>query len=165
MSKKMLLAAAVLALASCAAEKEAPFFRYCPNVQLVPEFSRMTQMAGKQEEAKIELIGYEGYCRTDLRNQTKAVVAPIFEVSRRTEVSNEYVRFSYYTDTGDNKVALIGRENHPVSVKVPNVGEKVMYQGDYVEMRIPDNEPGFVIKMGLVLSNAQYRYNRTHGLK
>ena len=61
--------------------------------------------------------------------------------------------------------ALIGRENHPVSVKVPNVGEKVMYQGDYVEMRIPDNEPGFVIKMGLVLSNAQYRYNRTHGLK
>ena len=28
MSKKMLLAAAVLALASCAAEKEAPFFRY-----------------------------------------------------------------------------------------------------------------------------------------
>lgn len=40
-----------------------------------------------------------------------------------------------------------------------------MYQGDYVEMRIPDNEPGFVIKMGLVLSNAQYRYNRTHGLK
>lgn len=74
MSKKMLLAAAVLALASCAAEKEAPFFRYCPNVQLVPEFSRMTQMAGKQEEAKIELIGYEGYCRTDLRNQTKAVV-------------------------------------------------------------------------------------------
>ena len=112
-----------------------------------------------------ELIGYEGYCRTDLRNQTKAVVAPIFEVSRRTEASNEYVRFSYYTDTGDNKVALIGRENHPVSVKVPNVGEKVMYQGDYVEMRIPDNEPGFVIKMGLVLSNAQYRYNRTHGLK
>ena len=108
MSKKMLLAAAVLALASCAAEKEAPFFRYCPNVQLVPEFSRMTQMAGKQEEAKIELIGYEGYCRTDLRNQTKAVVAPIFEVSRRTEASNEYVRFSYYTDTGDNKVALIG---------------------------------------------------------
>ena len=76
MSKKMLLAAAVLALASCAAEKEAPFFRYCPNVQLVPEFSRMTQMAGKQEEAKIELIGYEGYCRTDLRNQTKAVVPP-----------------------------------------------------------------------------------------
>ena len=125
----------------------------------------MTQMAGKQEEAKMELIGYEGYCRTDLRNQTKAVVAPIFEVSRRTEASNEYVRFSYYTDTGDNKVALIGRENHPVSVKVPNVGEKVMYQGDYVEMRIPDNEPGFVIKMGLVLSNAQYRYNRTHGLK
>lgn len=56
------------------------------------------------------------------------------------------MRFSYYTDTGDNKVALIGRENHPVSVKVPNVGEKVMYQGDYVEMRIPDNEPGFVIK-------------------
>lgn len=52
MSKKMLLAAAVLALASCAAEKEAPFFRYCPNVQLVPEFSRMTQMAGKQEEGK-----------------------------------------------------------------------------------------------------------------
>ena len=73
-------------------------------------------------------------------------MAPIFEVSRRTEASNEYVRFSYYTDTGDNKVALIGRENHPVSVKVPNVGEKVMYQG-------------------LVLSNAQYRYNRTHGLK
>ena len=65
MSKKMLLAAAVLALASCAAEKEAPFFRYCPNVQLVPEFSRMTQMAGKQEEAKIELIGYEGYCQSD----------------------------------------------------------------------------------------------------
>ncbi len=165
MSKKMLLAAAVLVLASCAAQNEGPLVRYCPNVQLVPENGRMTQMSGKQEESKIELIGYEGYCRTDLRNQTKAMVAPIFEVSRRTETSNEYVRFSYYTDTGDNKVALLGKETHSVSVKVPNVGEKVMYQGDYVEIRIPDDEPGFVIKMGLVLSNAQYRYNRTHGLK
>lgn len=161
----MLLAAALMVLASCAAEKERPFFRYCPNVRLVPEFSRMTQMAGKQQEAKIELVGYEGYCRTDIRNQTKAVVAPIFEVSRRTAASNEQVRFSYYTDTGDNKASLIGRQSHQVSVKVPAVNEKIMYQGDYTEIRIPDNAPGFAINMGLVLSDAQYRYNRTHGLK
>ena len=56
MSKKMLLAAAVLALASCAAEKEAPFFRYCPNVQLVPEFSRMTQMAGKHRTDRLRRL-------------------------------------------------------------------------------------------------------------
>lgn len=165
MSKKILLAAAVFALASCATEEKS-LVRYCPNVQIVPEFSRLTQMSGKAEESKIELIGYEGYCRVDLRGQTKAVIAPIFEVSRKTADSDEVVRFRYYTDTGENnKAALIGKEAYSVSVKVPNVGEKIMYQGDYAEVRIPNGEPGYPIKMGLVLSNAQYRYNRINGLK
>lgn len=164
MSKKIFLVAALLVLASCAAEKK-PFVHYYPNVQMVAEFTRLTQTAGRVPESKVELIGYEGYCRLDARNQTRAVIAPIFEVSRLTAASDETVRFSYYTDTGDNKAVLIGKQAYPVSVKVPEVGEKVMYQGDYIEVRIPDGQPGFPIKMGLVLSDYQYRYNRTHGLK
>ena len=164
MSKKILIAAVMLALTSCATKQET-FVHYCPNVQIVPEFSRLTNMAGKQEESKIELIGYEGYCRTDARNQTKAVIAPIFEISRLTEASDIRVRFSYYTDTGSNKIVMLGKEKHSVEVNIPNVGEKVMYQGDYIEIRIPNDQPGYPIKMGLMLSNAQYRYNRTHGLK
>ena len=164
MSKKLFLAAIVLALSSCATKQEA-FVNYCPNVQITPEFSRMTIMAGKQPEAKVELIGYEGYCRTDARNQAKAVVAPIFEGSRLTENSDKKVRFSYYSDTGSNKVALLGKEKYSVVVDAPKVGEKIMYQGDYIELRIPEDQPGYPIKLGLMLSNAQYRYNRTHGMK
>lgn len=164
MSKKFFLAAIVLVLSSCATKQET-FVNYCPNVQIVPEFSRMTIMAGKQPEAKVELIGYEGYCRTDIRNQAKAVIAPIFEVSRLTENSDKKVRFSYYTDTPTTKVATLGKERYSVAVDVPNVGEKLMYQGEYIELQIPENRPGYPIKLGLMLSNAQYRYNRTHGMK
>lgn len=165
MSKKLFLAAIALMLSSCAADRQEAFVHYCPNVQIVPEFSRMTIMAGKQPEAKVELIGYEGYCRTDIRNQAKAVVAPIFEVSRLTENSDKRVRFSYYTDTGSNKVVMLGKERYSVIVDAPKVGEKIMYQGDYIELRIPEDQPGYPIKLGLMLSNAQYRYNRTHGMK
>ncbi len=164
MSKKFFLAAFVLLLSSCAGKQEV-FVHYCPNVQIVPEFSRMTIMAGKEPEAKVELIGYEGYCRTDVRNQAKAVVAPIFEVSRLNETSDKKVRFSYYTDTGSNKIVMLGKEKHSVVVDAPKIGEKIMYQGDYVELRIPEDQPGYPIKLGLMLSNAQYRYNRIHGMQ
>ena len=165
MSKKLFLAAIVLALSSCATNKQEAFVNYCPNVQIVPEFSRMTIMAGKQPEAKVELIGYEGYCRIDVRNQAKAMVSPIFEISRLTEASDEVVRFSYYTDTGSNKLVTLGKQKHSITVTAPKVGEKFMHQGGYVELKIPEDQPGYPIKLGLMLSNAQYRYNRTHGMK
>ncbi len=166
MSKKVFLLAAMMALASCSTGDEA-FVRYCPNVQIVPEFSRLTLMAGKEPEARVELVGYEGYCRTDPRGETQAVVAPIFEVSRLTKKSDKAVRFRYYTDNGGLKEKnMIGKEAHSASVEIADAdtGKKIMHQGDYVEVRIPAGRPGYPIKMGLVLSNAEYRYNRLHGL-
>lgn len=160
MSKKVFLLAAMMALASCSTGDE-PFVRHCPNVQIVPEFSRLTLMAGKVPEARVELIGYEGYCRTGPRGETLAVVVPIFEVSRLVKKSDKVVRFRYYTDTGSGR-EVIGKKAYSASVPAVEIGKKIMHQGDYAEVRIPAGRPGYPIKMGLVLSNAEYRYNRTH---
>ena len=164
MTKKVFLVAAAMLLASCAGKNE-EYVHYCPNVHIVPENSRLTHMAGREVESKVELIGYEGYCRTDARGHSKAVVAPIFEVSRQNEISSEYVQFNYYTQTGDDRNDKFSQKTYSVSIKVPEVGKKLMHQGEYVEVIIPDYQPGYKIDMGLLLSQYQHRYNRTHGLR
>lgn len=164
MFKKVMLAVLCLFAASCASDE--PVVRYCPNVRIVPEFSHLTEMSGRVPEYKIELIGYEGYCRTDIRNQTKAVISPIFEITRMTKISDDDINFAFYSDTSDNdKTKSLGKQSYPASVKIAKVGEKVIYQGDYIEVRIPNDMPGFKIKLGLALNDNQYRYNKMHGLK
>lgn len=165
MMKKIICTLALLLAAGCNSGREVAFVRYCPHVYLNPAYSHVVVTAGKEIQYKAEVIGYEGYCRTNAKTkETYAVIAPIFEVSRVAAQSSPEVVFRYYTDTSGNPEKGIGREVREVSVNVPNVNEKIVYQGEYVEIRIPHNMPGFKIDLGMALSAAQLDYNRKHGL-
>ena len=121
-------------------------------------------MSGKQQEAKIELIGYEGYCHENKRGELEALIAPIFEIQRQNINSDNLIEFGYYTDTGTQQ-DTIGKEAHFINVEVKEVKKKIMHQGDYISVKIPNDRPGYPIKLGLVLSRDQYRYNRLNGLR
>jgi len=165
MIRKILCGLVVFLVAACTTGKNGSFVRYCPNVYLNPVYARMTEMAGKEIQFKAELIGYEGYCRTNSKTgETYAVISPIFEISREAEMVSPEVVFNYYTDTSGNQDKGLGRERHEIVVHVSEAGKKIIYQGEYIEVRIPHNMPGYRIDMGLLLSPSQMDYNRKHGL-
>jgi hypothetical protein len=160
---KKLLIAGVLLVSACAQDK--PFIRYCPNVVITPSYSRVTNFYDKEIQYKAEIIGYEGYCRYDEKTkQTKAVIAPIFEVSRHSDVAGKNVVINYYANTSDNQNKMMGRQPHSFKTTVEKKFERVMVTGDEIEVRIPNDTPSYQINLEIALTKSQYQYNQKQGL-
>jgi len=163
MLKKTLMAAAVLLTAACASDKRT--IRYCPNVVITPAYSHVTRFFDEDVQYKAEIVGFEGYCRyNEKTDQTVAVIAPIFEVSRHSDIAGKTVEIQYYANTGYNAEKLLGRQPHSFRAEVPNRGEKLMITGDEIEVRIPNDQPGYQINLEMALTRKQYQYNRMQGL-
>ncbi|MBQ8785781.1 MAG: hypothetical protein IJZ59_07065 [Alphaproteobacteria bacterium] len=160
---KKLLVAGVLLVSACAQDK--PFVRYCPNVVINPSYSRVTRFYDKDIQYKAEIIGYEGYCRYDEKTeQTNAVIAPIFEISRHSDVAGKNVVINYYANTSDNPNKMMGRQPHSFKTAIDKKFERVMVTGDEIEVRIPNDTPGYQINLEMALTKAQYQYNQKQGL-
>jgi len=162
MQKKYLFPLLFL-LASCAPRD--PGYRYCPNVSINPEAGHMTRFFGDQAQFKAEIVGYEGYCRYDEKtDQTNAIIAPVFEITRLSDVGGKNVEISYYADTSYNSDKLMGLQPHSFHTKVDNKGEKVLITADEIKVRIPNEQPAYHIDLGMYLSRQQYQYNKKQGL-
>lgn len=163
MLKKILMAAAVLLTAACASQQRT--IRYCPNVVITPAYSRVTRFFDQDVQYKAEIVGFEGYCRyNDKTEQTVAVIAPIFEISRHSDIAGKTVEIQYYANTGYNADKLLGRQPHSFRTEIAPRGEKVMVTGDEIEVRIPNDQPGYQINLEMALTKKQYQYNRKQGL-
>ena len=164
MLKKCLLLT-LFVLAACAPKKDAGY-RYCPNVAITPEYSRMTRFFDKEVQFKAEIVGYEGYCRVNPKNnQTYAVIAPIFEIARFSDMGGKTVEIPYYADTSYNDDKMMGRQPHSFRATVDKKGEKVLVTGKEIQVLIPNDQPGYRIYLEMALSNQQYLYNQKQGLK
>ena len=164
MLKKCLLFTLFL-LTACAAENDVGY-RYCPNVSIVPEYSRATEFFGNGAHFKAEIAGYEGYCRYNQKNnQTYASITPIFEITRLSDTGGKSVEIAYYADTSDNDDKLMGRQHHSFRTTVDKKGEKVLVNGKEMMVLIPNDQPGYRINLGIDLTKKQYMYNRKQGLQ
>nr|QIM10576.1 hypothetical protein PlAlph_4680 [uncultured Alphaproteobacteria bacterium] len=164
MLKKLLTGALLLLTAACSTPKQT--IRYCPNVVITPAYSRVTRFFGEDVQYKAEIVGFEGYCRyNEKTEQTVAVIAPIFEISRHSDIAGKTVEIPYYANTGYNAEKLLGRQPHSFRTEIAKRGEKVMVTGDEIEVRIPNDQPGYQINLEMALSRKQYQYNQKQGLK
>lgn len=166
MYKKVLCLLSLLMLASCYSSQrgDSEFVYYCPNVSIVPFHNRVTKMSDNGVIYKAELIGYEGYCRSFRGNQTNAVIEPIFEITRLSPTYNGEVSIRYYADTTENEVPLMGKQFHTLTAEIPNLGEKTLYKGKEIMVKIPNEKPGYKIKLGIALTKAEYTENLKLGL-
>lgn len=165
MLKKIFCALLLLCGGACSANRETAFVRYCPNVYMNPVADHITEMGGKVAMYKAKLIGYEGYCRNNAKTgETYAMIAPIFEVVRYSDVIGSKVFFYYYTDTSANRDKGMGRAVREFSADVPQVRQKTTVKGAFAAVRIPNNMPGYRIELGISLSPVQQNYNLKNGL-
>ena len=163
MLKKTLIAAVLMLTAACAGNDK--IIRYCPNVVITPAYSHVTRFYGQDIQYKVEIVGFEGYCRYNAKTeQTVAVIAPIFEVVRYSEIAGKNVEISYYANTSYNINKLMGRQPHSFRTEIEKRGEKVLITGDEIEVRIPNDEPGYQINLEMALTKKQYIYNQKQGL-
>ena len=167
MCKKVLSLLALLILASCAGRsgRDSEFAYYCPNVSIVPFYNRVTKMSDNGVIYKAELVGYEGYCGAFGRGgHTNAVIQPIFEITRLSPTYNGEISIRYYTDTSDNEVASIGKQFYTMKTEISKMGETILHKGEEVYVRIPDDMPGYKIKLGIALTRAEHDENLKKGL-
>ena len=162
MLKKSLLSALLL-VAACS--QQDPGYRYCPNVTINPEFSHITRFFGEEPQFRAEIVGYEGYCRYNAKiEQTNAVIAPVFEIARLSDIGGKNVEITYYANTSSNPDKLMGRQPHSFHTTVETKGEKILVTGDEITVRIPNNQPGYNIVLEMALSRQQHLYNKKQGL-
>ena len=58
----------------------------------------------------------------------------------------------------------MGRQPHSFRTEIEKRGEKVLVTGDEIEVRIPNDEPGYQINLEMALTKKQYIYNQKQGL-
>jgi|GEM_PF-646243 len=165
--KKILFLLSIALLSACSSTHETDFS--CPNVSMAPFFNRVERFSENSREFKAEIVGFEGYCRYDERSRkATAYIAPIFEITRYRPGYGSYqyvneVRLRFFTDTSENKDGL-GHATHAAALLVKEINKKTMVTGPSVEVGISYNNPDHKIKLGIVLSNAEYRENLKLGL-
>lgn len=139
--------------------------RYCPNVRISPEYNHATRLHAGEVRYTVEIVGYEGYCRyNEKKNSTTAVIAPIFEIVRYSDVAGNNVEFSYYVNTEYNYNQMMGKQPHRYKTTVAEKNKKLLFTGDEVVVQIPNDEPGYQIFLELALSPQEEMYNQMQGL-
>ncbi len=161
--QKIFALLSLLMLASCSFGGSE--IRFCPNVQISPEYSHVTKLYGDTVQYTVEIVGYEGYCRYDeKKNATTAVIAPIFEIVRYSDIAGKNVDFPYYVNTEYNATGLKGKQPHSYRTTVPEKGKKLLFTAKEVVVQIPNDDAGYQINLEMALSPQEEMYNRLQGL-
>ncbi len=148
--RKYILALFVFMSAACSAQKDAAF---CPNIQIPRASSYLTQRS-PEGEVYIELYGYKGYCFYDeSHRQNRAVITPLFKISRTNSRLAQEADISYFIDNGRFNRAF----NETIVFTTEN--EEQLFEGKPQEIRLNSAYEGGKIFLRLALSKADKIYN------
>lgn len=159
MSKKFLSLVLLLLVSACVVEKT---YQYCPYVTISREDAKLIQKVNYQDDFMVELKGFDGYCYFDSRvKQEKAVITPIFVITKLRNTDETDVQFSWFTNTIKGPPAYLGRRSYFAGTHIGQ-GERVKeFKGRPVEVKIPaEMMYEFEIFMGLDVSKEEKKYNQ-----
>lgn len=148
----------LLFLAACVVEKEN---EYCPYAVIRREDSRLIQKVNYQDDFLIEMTGWEGYCYYDSRvKKEKAVIVPIFMVSRLRDSDETDVQFSWFANTLKGPPAYLGKRTFFASVSLGAGQRQKEFKGKPVEIKVPSEmKYEFEILLGVDASKKEKNYN------
>lgn len=158
-SIKFLSLVIVLLVSSCVVEQP---YQMCPVVSIAREDAKLIQKVNYQDDFMVELKGFDGYCYFDTRvKQEKAVITPIFIVTKLRNTDETDVQFSWFTNTVKGPPAYLGRRSYFAGTHIGQ-GERIKeFKGRPVEVKIPlEMMYEFEILMGLDVSQEEKKYNQ-----
>lgn len=157
---KYLILFFVLVLFGCASESSR--YYYCPYVVVKRDSAYLTQKTNYSDDFQIEVKGFEGYCYYDDRvKKNKAVITPIFNITKLRAITETDIDFKYSTTTLKGPPEYLGSWTHSENVKIPVTEKQKDFNGKTIEMTIPnDNYLDFEILLGLVQSPNEKIYNK-----
>ncbi len=165
--KKILIIFAILLTSSCAAisslfSSNNEKFLLCPNVSIPRHSAYLTQISQGFDDFQIQITGFEGYCYTDSKTKNKkAVITPIFEVSKMAQTKDSDLDFKFYLQTKIGPPQYLGKWTHLQSAHIRPDQVKISFKGKQVEMTIPsNNSQTFEIILGLVQTKAEIIFNQ-----
>ena len=134
----------------------------CVKVNLHRNDSYMYYKTVTGGDFKIELTGFSSYCSYNpVSNVNKAVVEPLFKVTKMDKNSENHVDFQFYTETKKGPPAYIGKWYHSANLKLAKGAISQHFKGNITEIRVPtENAEDFQIDLGLVLSTKQKEFNK-----
>lgn len=161
MLKKTAIASLVIILASCSwfhGEEK----KYCPRAFIPRSDSYLIQKGADKEDFMIELIGFDGYCYFDNGiKHDKAIVTPIFKITRLSPSDETDVMFSFYAETIKGPPEYLGKKTYYETISVPLNKREIEFKGKQAELRIPpEMKYEFDINLGLNLGNEDRKYNQ-----
>ncbi|MFI3241106.1 MAG: hypothetical protein R3Y43_00900 [Alphaproteobacteria bacterium] len=143
-------------------------FAICPNVLIPRKSAYLTQKSSSFEDFQVQIVGVEGYCYYDRELKTnKAVITPVFELSRLAPSKDCQVDFKFFTETLDGPPEYLGKWRHHQSASINYDQKSIKFKGKTLEQRIPvENESQFIINLGLVQTQREKVFNqRTFDIK
>ena len=152
MFKKCFIIAMALSLSSCEllrawfgdAEEET-----CPVVKIDSQ-NLYIKDGDKGNSFRVSLRGFEGYCYTDARNVTRAVIVPVIRVQRLKDTGETDIHFTYYTETLEGPPEFLGRKSYHTYLNVPLQEPGLVFRLKPLERVIPTElKHEYDIKIGL----------------
>lgn len=160
MIKKLLHLSLCMILGACVADFDPATL--CPKVEIPRETAYLTQLVKYKDQFQIELTGYSGYCWFDARvKRNKATITPEFVVRRLQPSPDTVVDFSYYSKTLQGPPEYLGERTYFASTEIGATELEKKFSGRPIELKIPEiGKYDFIIRLGLVLSPEELKYNR-----
>ncbi len=161
---KKLLFLLPLFLSACVSSNNADFIRYCPNAFIDPTHDYVTKISNGKKSYTAKIIGYEGYCLNKDTRGLHAGIAPILEISLLAPVYNGEITINFYTNVIDEDFGFGGKKVHTAKIKVPKYCKQCHYTLDPVMVKIPNDNPGARIELGLSLNQQEYMDSLMQGI-
>lgn len=148
----------MLFLTACIADKGNEF---CPYAVIRRADARLIQKVNYQDDFLIEMIGWEGYCYFDSRvKKEKAVIVPVFMISRLRDSDETDVHFSWFANTLKGPPAYLGKRTFFAEAKLKAGERKTKFKGKAVEIKVPSEmKYEFEILLGMNASKKEKAYN------
>ncbi len=162
MKQIIFLISAIFTLSSCINTDANNSFKSCPNITIPRASAYLTQKDTGFEDFQIQVSGYEGYCYfdTDIKSY-KAVITPIFELSRLAPSKDCQVDFKFFTETLSGPPEYLGKWQHHQSASIGRNQKYIKFKGKTIEQRVPnENKETFKINLGLTQTAQEQIYNK-----
>ncbi len=133
----------------------------CVKVNMRRSNSYMYYQTVTGGDFKIELVGVSSYCSYNpVSNVNKAVIEPLFKITKMGKSLENNVDFQFYTETKKGPPAYIGKWQHSANFKLDKGAISQYFDGTPTEVRIPlENTADFEIDLGLILGKKQKDFN------
>ena len=133
----------------------------CPIVKIRKEDAVIIQKSDVLDLFEIEAIGYNGYCLYNEETyQYKAIVSPVFQITRLKPSNVSDIHFSYYIETANGPTAYLGRKTYFAKAVLPVGAPEVVYTADGGTLTIADPATeGVDLYIGLnaITQDSEYR--------